>query len=341
MKSTDILRVENLQMDNKTYIIRWQVTYLCNYYCDFCVQGNKEYHLQRAKGESAQIREMICRKLIILMEEQLNEKAEVIQLYMIGGEVTILKDFLPILSRLLEVKFNGMLEIHITTNLSIDIKTCKKLVIMLKGKKNRRLTLSCSYYKEFTDEKTFFKKIDILTRRNIRQELLKKILHYRANIPKIIIGYPLSQDEDYEQYKQFIQDHMKYVDLIKYIVIRNYKTSISKSVKEKLRSTKEPKKNIKVTLKDGRTEYFDENSHIGLILDNELCFQPNGFLCDIGMRNITIDPQGNMSYCTSATQETMFGNICSDTPCFLKEKMRCPAKACPCSYYSCIENPIQ
>ncbi len=339
MKSTDILRVENLRNIEKKYVIQWQVTYLCNYSCDFCVQGNEEFHNQQAKKESAQIRETICRKLISLIEEELNGKAERVQIILLGGEVTIMKDFIPIISRLLEAKFDGLLEIHITTNLSMDIRTCRTLSTVLRGKKNRKLTMSFSYYKDFANEKEFFKKVQILTGRSIRREILKKFFHH-ANGFQCTIGYPLCQDEDYEQYMQFRRKHAKYADLMKEIVIRDYKTLISKDVKEKLRRMKKPKKNIRVIFKDGKIEYLGHNLDIGLFLDEEVCFQPQGFLCDSGVRFIVIDPQGNMSRCITAAKDTVFGNICTDPPRFLGDKMRCPAKRCACSYYSLIENDL-
>lgn len=334
MRSTDILRIENLKFDKKTYTLRWKMTLLCNYYCDFCIQGDKEFHITQAKKESPQIREKICGKLVALIED-LNGKAESIRLYLLGGEVTLLKDFLPILSRLIEAKFDGMIKIFITTNVSMDKKTCRRLVSLLSGKKNRRLVLTCSYYKEHTDERSYFQKVDILTGKDIYGKIVKRIFHKKGLI--CTISYPLKSDEDYEQYLQFMQRHENYAGRFRYVIIRNYKTSISNSVKEKLRNI-ETMKNIKVTLKDGRTEYFTENQHIGLILDEELYFQPKGLLCDVGMKNLNIDPQGNMSYCASAAEETMFGNICSDTPVFLNGKMRCQARWCGCGYYSIVDN---
>lgn len=335
MKSRDILRIENFKYGRKTYTLRWRMTLLCNYYCDFCIQGSKEQHILQAKKESAQTREIICEKLIALMES-LNGKAESIRLYLLGGEITILKDFFPILSRLIEARFEGMLEILITTNLSMDVKSCRKLVSMANGKKNRRLILTCSYYPQKANEKEFFRKIGILTGRNLYRRILRKWFHKQGL--SCSIAYPLCSDEEYEQYRQFIQRHTKYEDRIKYIIIRNYKTSISESTKKKLHRTEKP--NIKVTFKNGRTESVSENQNIGLLLDGELYFQPKGFLCDIKRKNLNIDELGNMSYCASAIDETMFGNICFDPPVFSEEKIRCQARWCGCGYYSILENDL-
>lgn len=340
MKSTDILRVENLQNDGKTYVIQWQVTYLCNYCCNFCVQGDREFRSQQSKKESAQTRETICRNLIALLEGQLNGKAETVQIILLGGEVTIMKDFLPIFSRLLEAKFDGLLKIHITTNLSTDIKTCRAIVDMFRGRKNRKLSMSCSYYKEFANEKEFFKKVGILTGRSNCRKIMKRIFHSNRKWFSCTIGYPLCRDEDYEEYMKFMQRHAKYADLMKELVIRDYKTCITKNVKDKLLDMKKPKKKIRVTYKDGTTRYFGHNLDIALPLD-EICFSPHGFWCDSGVHFLNIDPQGNMSRCITAARETTFGNICSDPPQFLGERMRCPAKRCACSYYSLIENDLE
>ena len=97
MKSRDILRVEVGDTSRKTFVIRWRMTHLCNYYFDFCIQGDKQRHLARAKGESAQIREKICTNLLSFMENQLDGRVEKIVLYLVGGEVTVLPDFLSIL----------------------------------------------------------------------------------------------------------------------------------------------------------------------------------------------------------------------------------------------------
>ena len=273
VKSTDIRRIENLKYDKTIYTIRWKMTLLCNYYCDFCIQGNKAFHIEQAKKESAQVREIICEKLVALLEK-LNGKAEGVRLYLLGGEVTLLKDFLPILTRLIGAKFDGMLKILITTNLSMDARTCRKLVSLASGKENRRLYLTCSYYSEHADEQAFFKKIDILSGKDLYGRILNRFLKGKG--PLCTISYPLRQDADYETYTQFKQRHAEYANRFRYVIIRNYKTSISENIKEKLRNAEKPKKNIKVTFKDGRTEFFTENQHIGLVLDEEyelLCFR--------------------------------------------------------------------
>ena len=64
MKNEEIKMIENLSIDKKMYRIRWDVTYLCNYRCDFCIQGNRDNHLKRSEGESQEIRGQICDKII-------------------------------------------------------------------------------------------------------------------------------------------------------------------------------------------------------------------------------------------------------------------------------------
>ena len=73
MNSEDIVRIENLSNKNDTFIIRWNITYLCNYNCDFCIQGNKKQHIEKSKGESIEIRNKICNNLITFIEEKINK----------------------------------------------------------------------------------------------------------------------------------------------------------------------------------------------------------------------------------------------------------------------------
>lgn len=56
MKNAEIETVENLRQDKGLFDIRWRVTTLCNYQCDFCIQGTREEHLRQAEGESEQLR---------------------------------------------------------------------------------------------------------------------------------------------------------------------------------------------------------------------------------------------------------------------------------------------
>ena len=340
MKSSDILRIERTNRDEWTYIIRWQMTHLCNYYCDFCIQGNREHHISRARGESTQIREKICSHLITFIEKELNSRADVLKLYLVGGEVTILPDFMTILNRLMRAKFRGEMRINITTNVSMSLEMCRRLARIATNSKRRKLSISCSYYKEFMAEEEFIKRIKALSKKSVYQEFLVKYLK-RNNIV-LTIGYPLCTDQDYAEYLCFRERNVRYASRIKGTVIRDYKTSISQSVQEKLRAQDEEKKKkaFKVTWKDGTVKYFSENVDYSLFVDEEASFQPKGFLCDVGCHLISVDPLGNMSHCATAEEQTVFGNLCDEVPKYMTAAFRCQAKRCACHYFSLIENDL-
>lgn len=341
MKSSDILQIERTDRNERIYIIRWQMTHLCNYYCDFCIQGNRERHLEQAKNESPQIRKKICSKLITFIEKEMNGKADIIHLHLIGGEVTILKDFIPILKRLMKVKFEGELKVHITTNMSLSTKMCRKLATIALAGSRKNLSVRCSYYKEFISQEEFLEKLKALQERSYYQEFLKK--HLKRNRISIAIGYPLFTDQDYKEYLQFKEKNAQYAKRMRPFAIRDYKTSISQTVKSELRNEQEEKKKkvLKVIWKDGKEKCYDESVDPCLFIDEERYFQPKGFLCDVGCHNLNIDPQGNMSRCLEAVAETTFGNIFNEMPGYMTEMSRCQAERCTChSYYSLLKNDL-
>ena len=127
MKIDDIVKVENLKRQNKeAYAIRWNITRVCNYRCDFCIQGDLEKHKKDSQGESKKIRMAVCDKLKELIENELTEFKR-LDFYLIGGEVTILKDLPEILEKLVNVKYKGMINFYITTNFSCSIEYLEKI----------------------------------------------------------------------------------------------------------------------------------------------------------------------------------------------------------------------
>ncbi len=340
MKSTDILRIERTDKDEHTYVIRWHMTHLCNYYCDFCIQGNRERHMRRAQGESAQMRKRICSNLIAFIEKELNGKADILFLYLIGGEVTILEDFVSIVRRLLRVKFQGKIQMHFTTNFSMSKKMCRKLATIAMEGRDRKITVRCNYYKEFTDEEHFMEKIKALSDKSGYQKFLMKYMH--RNKISFTIGYPLFEDQDYTKYLRFCENNPQYASRVIPFTIRDYKTSVSQSVIEKLRADDEKNKikSVRVVWKNGAVKYFSETADPCLFADEGPYFRPKGFLCDIGRRFLTIDPFGNMSRCVEAAEETKFGNLCDEVPRYMTEMLRCPAERCGCRFYSLLENDM-
>ena len=347
MKNEDIIKIENLRIDKNTYIIRWNITKLCNYSCDFCVQGNKAKHLSDSKKESMKIREHICANLIKFIENEVSKKYQKIYLYLIGGEITILKDFSKILNDLVNSKFPGIIKIFITTNLSTSKDNLQKIKDIFQNKNNRFLNLTASYYKEYTTPQDFIDKLKIFQIKNkIKQlfvnnaylfkkiKLLKKLINkWEKDISNIYIGvsYPLVTDEDYQAFKKFKKHYKKYVNTINYIIIRNYKKSISSKLKQKLNKNNYPK--IRVTLKNNEQIYFTNTSKINIKVSDT--FNPKGMYCDSGMNSI--NNMGDVSRCLSCAKETIITNILDNDLKLISKPFICPATKCNCDYYTLIE----
>lgn len=354
MNNEDILQIENLKYSSNTYVIRWNMTKLCNYYCDFCIQGNKDKHIKDSIGESKEVRHEIALKLVKFIEEKLNNKYSNLHIYLIGGEVTILSDFRDIFKMLLNVKFEGDMEFHITTNLSCKMEFLKNLksdFLSVKSKYSRKLSISASYYKEFSDEEEFIKKARILhsnsairyyliSKKNKlkKNKIIYKYLNHLSKNPIIIISisYPLVEDKDYDLYRAFKRKYSKYVNAINYIIVRNYKKSISNDLKDKLSNSN--RKRIKLTTKTGKVYYFSSTSKIGLLINKTKHFTPKGFLCDSGVNSISINSHGLVSRCPSCSDLTIIGSILKDDIDILKTKISCPSLSCSCDYYHVIES---
>ena len=353
LKNEDIKEIENTRNDKDTYIIRWQMTTLCNYYCDFCIQGNAKMHALESKGESSKIRTKIVENLIQFIEKELNGKYKILKIYLIGGEVTILKDFKEILKKLVKIKFKGEVNYHITTNLSADKEDLLEITNMFKGKHHKILWLSASFYKEFTTEEEFMDKIKLI--HNPHKKVNRMVMEYKKYKEKgfknkvkymisivlekfnrtmfLSICYPLMNDEDYFKYQNFRKRNLRYVDKIEYIVIRRYKKELTKELKEKLK--RESHKAIKLTTFTGDEQYFKRTDDISINVEGG--FNPRGMLCDSGVNCISIDNLGVISRCVSCQKMSIVGNIIEGNFKPLTKEFICPNDTCSCNYYKVIK----
>lgn len=353
MKSIDIDKVENLNRNND-FIIRWNLTYLCNYKCDFCIQGNHILHINKSKGESIEKRKDILNHIISFIEKQLNGKYKEISLYLIGGEITFLSDFLEIVSSLINCEFDGLITIYITTNLSLSEERILKLTELFhRTSKQRRLYLNASYYKEFAQEEEFMHKVSLLVHKqknslgNKLTFIKKRFKRYlepfisskmlvKMNKITIHVGYPISSDNDYKDYLKFVKKYKSVTHNISYILIKDYKNHISEKLKKKLFDEKKQEKNIKVTFKDGTIYYCSNNNKISLSLEGEDVFYSKGYLCDVGLDNISISNLGVVCRCPSCKEQTVIGNIIKEELKLPTKKIVCPAEHCNCNYYKTI-----
>lgn len=355
IKNTDIKQIENIKNNKDTYVIRWQITSLCNYHCDFCIQGNAKTHALESRGESSKLRANIVKNLIRFIEEELNDKYKTLKIYLIGGEVTILKDFKEILTQLVNVHFNGNISYHITTNLSADVIELSEIVKIFKKIKHKKYTrllqLSASFYKEYTTEKEFIHKIKKIYKPH---PLVNKLISSQTNCQKInliskvkrsiieflkkkrtmtlSISYPLFEDYDYTLYQDFRNRNLKYVDKIQYIIIRKYKKELSKNLKDSLK--REYFKHIRLTTLDDRKFYFVRTDDISLEVEEG--FNPRGMQCDAGVNSISIDSLGMISRCVSCQKQAIVGKMSDGKFKCLTKEFTCPSQSCSCNYYGII-----
>jgi len=341
IENTDIVKIENLNFQKDTFTIRWNMTKLCNYYCDFCIQGNKEKHIKDSKNESKELRKQICNKIIDIIENKISTKFSKVKIFLIGGEVTILKEFIEILEILMNCKFAGTIHIYITTNLSAKVEIIKKIKNIAEKHNNglRYINITASYYKHFTTEKEFINKIKILKCNPFRYANAFNKKNKKSNLETHIV-YPLITDEDYKKYLNLKYKYFIFASTIKYLYIRNYKQKISNNLKKKL-SKKQLFSKIKATSLKGKQYYFTTTSQIGFILQDTSQFNPKGFMCDTGIYNITINNLGIVSKCPSCTKLTQMGNILKDNIELCNQKDICSSTRCNCDYYHTIEKVIE
>ena len=329
MKNSEIIRIENLKVDSDTFVIKWNMTKLCNYYCKFCIQGSREEHLKKSVKEANNLRKEICSNLINFIENKLNYNYKKLKIILIGGEVTILSDFYDILNKIVKTKYDGYIEIKIKTNLSFNDSLIKKLnnLFLIKNSKKRRLIISASYYKEFTSEKEFINKIKKFNR--YKNDFLHRyLLNFRKSNIKVIINYPLIHDSDYDLFLSFKRKYTKIANSISYTIIKNYIYSVSDEIK-KLALSNDNNKDFCVTLSNGEKKYFPNITKIGhAISDSKNVFDPSGYLCDAGVNNLYISNDGRLFRCSKKIDEILSYDL-------IKNNIRCKAHNCNC-YDFCI-----
>lgn len=364
MKSEDIIKIENSLRPKDIFSVRWNITYLCNYSCKFCIQGDRNKHALKSIGESEEIRKKVCDNLIKFIEAEINGKYKEVEIYLVGGEVTILPDFLEIMTKLAECKFKGSLKIHITTNLSANKELLNSLVKLFNYKYpyQRILEVSASYYKDYTTEDEFIDKVKLLYGKNnlknktigrlfgnknivnkIRKILGKKLFRKgRKAINKIQpiyvnIGYPLCTDEDYDDYMKFVKKYGHVARRINFTIIREYEKSISTKLKKKIDKKYYKSNIITVTDKNGKKYFLSNTDEIAILLDEDKRFNPKNYMCNMGINSINISNLGIVSRCTSCRNDTIIGDMKEGKIDLPTTRFICTATKCTCNFYNLIE----
>lgn len=342
MKSSDVERIEKVKFKRDIFDIRWRVTTLCNYQCAFCIQGSPEEHARQARGESAELRSSICDKIVSLVESAEN-RYRVVSVGLIGGEVTILKDFPDILERLAGSDFSGEMRFSITTNFSADPDYFQRLIQPFRTAergKRRSLSLSASFYPEYVSIEQFSLKLRELYRlagnkKHALRSLLGKFGLMKSGYLSLSAGIPIIDDNDYEMYVK-IKDSFEDTDIrIFPILIRKYDTNLSK---ENLQSfIAQEERRLRVTDVYGKTSYYPTIQALGASLENTDTFCPTGYLCEAGIRNIWIDAFGNVKRCPTIGSTMSMGSILDDTFQLYTSPKICTSDHCSCGVYGKIE----
>ena len=356
MRSDQVRMIMNMPCRfMKSFVIRWQVTSLCNYQCDFCIQGSREAHLAAAKGESLERRKEITANLVKYIETKVSGR-NTVELYLIGGEVTILKDFKEIVSAFVNCSFKGHIIIYLTTNLSREGDTYAGLCELFKGKRNRSFNISASYYREYVSPEEFTHKVDglkgYLSKRSWANHLVSIKIASLFRLPAFLknganvfltIGVPVLDDASWDLWGKFRSVYHKSAVHVNQIIIREYKTNLSDKVKERLKSAGGSTKKLRVTFSNGESRYFKNMQQLGISLEDAGGrFSPLGFRCDAGERCFSVSSDGAVWRCPVLSDSSIsnkwnsLGDIKNIGSSLLSSPAVCGADHCSCNYFTTI-----
>ena len=348
MRNKDIVRIERTNAQDDEFSLSWQVTSLCNYACDFCIQGNRVAHKIAAAGESAEIRRQVCLKIKALLESLGGEYSRA-KVALIGGEVTILKDFPALLKELASNTFPGDVQFQITTNLSLPAANYTELYDIVERYSNRRarrtLHVSASYYKAYVSQQEFCKKVVAVAKRwseglgrahttDLFGRVMSKIRGPKSSLK---VGVPLLSDDDYLSLIEMREALGPHGVQAGGIIIREYETDISAHIMEELMKT--PRKDVRVLDASGNVTMFENIQALGASLEDVNRFNPKGYLCDAGNQTIHVNTFGQVERCPVIGGNMHLGSILDDTFHLLSKPGICTADHCSCNMYRLIEKP--
>jgi hypothetical protein len=358
MKNAQVKKIINLpRLFMNSIVIRWQVTSLCNYQCDFCIQGSRETHLQAAKEESLAKRQEITDNLVRYIETKVPARTAV-ELYLIGGEVTILKDFRDIVARFVNCGFKGHIIIYLTTNLSRDSSYYSSLSELFKDKRNRTFNLHASYYVNYISPEAFRHKVTDLSPYLSKERWQNRLLTIklgamfrsqglfvkRENV-FMTIGVPILNDDSWHLLEDFRSFYHKSAVHANPIIIRDYETSISDNVLARLKSSGGSSKKLVVSFLNGGRKRYKNIQQLGIDLDDtDGRFYPAGYICDAGQRCFSVSSNGSVWRCpvlsdsSLASKGHLLGDINGIDSELLSSPAVCGAGHCSCNYFTIIRH---
>ena len=343
MKNDDVMIIENRSFSRNHLDILWRVTSLCNYNCDFCIQGNRKEHLRLAAGENEETRWKICgeiRRIIDTASGYSDVKIE-----MIGGEVTILKDFPKILEYLASSPYNGSIRFNITTNFSAGPDYFYQLSEIIRkydhGIRRRHLHVGVSFYSAYVSQDEFSaglrQLIPLLENRKL--SLLKRmigklgIFSNDRSPMSLNVLYPILTDNDYESFLK-MQSHFSGSPVkVMPLVIRNYKTSVTPPVREKMIRRSDQ---LRVTDRNGDIHSFSNIQALGAEISADGSFCPKGYICDAGIHSFWINALGGVYRCPAIGSDMSLGNILDGSFRLLTEPRIYTSDHCSCNQFGTI-----
>ena len=356
MNNDEVAQVNNLgRYQLNSFVIRWELTRFCNYSCDFCVQGSHESHLKAFQSESGERRKMIAASIARYIERFI-PAGKIVEISLIGGEITALPDFKDNLAEIVNCNFRGIIIIRITTNFSRPSRYFSDLFELFHGRSDRALFVSASFYRRYTAPDAFGKKLRALFEETdkpvkryfrLRQRLLSFIPGRKPFFKNwqnvfISVGWPILDDDSYRDFRQFQKDYGRYARQVFPIIIRNYPVALSDSIRAALKTngaSGSPAGNsLEVKLADGRKMYFSNMPNLGNHISDAGKFCPYGYLCDAGCNSMSIAPDGRVLRCPTidAPDDFYLGNITDDSFRLLDKSAVCHSGHCSCNSFKTI-----
>ena len=349
MKNSDIAGIRNKGFNSRCFDVRWRVTNLCNYDCSFCIQGRRDEKIRNSRMESEETRKRILDELCEYLDAI--EGYDSLRISLIGGEVTVLKDFPEILERLCGISFGGTVSFHITTNFSAPFERYRDIIDIARkhdGVNGRRMiSLTASFYRDYVKEEEFFEKIRSLneymtgssafgTARQIAESIMKHFKMSEGPSQRISVGYPMLSDSDFESFMKRRKSLASLGVPVSPIIIRNHETDLSEEVTEKLLKEESRLKNIEVLDRRGRKHCFRNIQAVGESLSDADSFCPKGYMCDAGINNIWISSEGEVFRCPAIGSDMTLGSLLDDTFIKNEEMAVCTSDHCSCNQFGLI-----
>lgn len=343
MKTRDIIKIENRAFGKDTFEIRWRVTSLCNYRCEFCIQGDHDRHVRDAQGETAEIRLEICRALRGFLDGLTGYRR--VRIHLIGGEITILKDLPLLVDLLAQSSFPGGIDFQITTNFSAAAEYYTRLADIMKrssrANQRRHLQLAASFYPAYVSREEFIEKIRAVHPSpgacfSVLDRIWRSFCPGKkgASVFSLSVGYPILTDRDYAD---LLEMRKRLRIPVHPVWIREFRTDLSSATRGKMMNEIWQKRKLLVTDRTGKVFGVQNIQALGSALEDRDSFCPEGYLCDAGVNSFWVNAFGDVFRCPAKGREMKLGSILGGGFTMLSEPKPCMSEHCNCSEFGVIE----